>query len=223
MASILVNINCWKESEVWTKASCPATRSATVFLNYRFLVFRVNSRICLPIGDSSTYYYFSWRTYWKQPIKFSSRVGQEREYKIALSRNTEDWLHYTTISKGVSLALMLPFVFAISYFLLKKELWFWKVTNYENNRIIYNNDQVLRVNNKALEGTSFSAPLVNNKLVQTRIKQCQQKMVNDEKEFIRCGLFTQGVLGRKRRLSTPLQVCLTVSFFKVLSCKLKQK
>ena len=120
VASILVNINCWKESEVWTKASCPATRSATVFLNDRFLVFRVNSRIRLPIGDSSTYYYFSWRAYWKEPIKFSSRVGQEREYKIALSRNTEGWLHYTTISKGVSLALMLPFVFAISYFLLKK-------------------------------------------------------------------------------------------------------
>ena len=75
------------------------------------------------------------------------------------------------------------------------------------------------VNNKALEGTSFSAPLVNNKLVQTRIKQCQQKMGNDEKEFIHCGLFIPGVLGRKRRFSTPLQVCLTVSFFKVLSCK----
>ena len=46
-------------------------------------------------------------------------------------------------------------------------------------------------------------------------------MENDEKEFIRCGLFIPGVLGRKRRLSTPLQVCLTVSFFSVLSCKTK--
>ena len=46
-------------------------------------------------------------------------------------------------------------------------------------------------------------------------------MENDEKEFIHCGLFIQGVLGRKRRLSTPLQVCLTVSFFSVLSCKTK--
>ena len=46
-------------------------------------------------------------------------------------------------------------------------------------------------------------------------------MENDEKEFIHCGLFIQGVLGRKRRLSTPLQVCLTVSFFGVLSCKTK--
>ena len=29
------------------------------------------------------------RAYWKQPIRFSSRVGHAREYKIALSRNTE--------------------------------------------------------------------------------------------------------------------------------------
>ena len=126
---------------------------------------------------------------------------------------------YTTISKGVSIATMLPFLFAISNFLFKKKLWFWNVTNYENNWIIYNNAQVLRVNNKALEGTSFSALLVNNKLVQTRIKQCQQKTGNDEKEFIHSGLFIPGVLGRKRRFSTPLQVCLIVSFFKVLSCK----
>ena len=46
-------------------------------------------------------------------------------------------------------------------------------------------------------------------------------MENDEKEFIHFGLFIQGVLGRKRRLSTPLQVCLTVSFVSVLSCKTK--
>ena len=46
-------------------------------------------------------------------------------------------------------------------------------------------------------------------------------MENDEKEFIHFGLFIQGVLGRKRRLSTPLQVCLTISFFSVLSCKTK--
>ena len=46
-------------------------------------------------------------------------------------------------------------------------------------------------------------------------------MENDEKEFIHCGLFIQRVLGRKRRLSTPLLVCLTVFFFSVLSCKTK--